>query len=363
MSKHISVSDDADIRAVLMSKDFSAVRLHELYTRLSGQFGLKLDAFTRFMDHSLFYSEGQTHKRLKRVASLTTRTNLLNPRVDYRALAQDTADGLLLGTPINLARDYSTAFVDRVVIEAYGLNPEEAENYGRWIRNLEWLFSPIPPWREVKDLNASAIALQQSLTDWFTREEGKHLKASSLYGLTDDLSLEEITYVVSAVLLGAAATFYTLTNGLFIVLSDDQLYCDWKAEFQADPAVAAKKFVTVASSVPDVSRLCVRAAEIGGQVFQPNDRIRVHLMPQEGGVSACPHAASSAHQRFGVGRHKCVGEMLAYEIIAAGMSVFFETFSSARLISDEVVHDQVHPLKRIKALPVILHRSRSQSFT
>ncbi|WP_300531965.1 hypothetical protein [Maricaulis sp.] len=357
MTKHVDVRDPENIRPALMSQSLSVNRIGDLYNGLDRQFGVPLDAFHDYVAHSIFFSEGETHKTLKRAASMASRTSLLNTRVDYRAIAGSIAASLPTGSPVNLAEAYSAAFVNRVVVEAYGLNPQALDDYDRWRNNLEYLLSELPPWRQVKQFNTSAAELHASLEDWFSREQGRHLRASSLAEACEGLSLSETAYVGAALLLGGIATSYTLSNALHLVLSDAGRFADWKAAFAEDAALAARKMVGVCSAVASVTRLCVDEVEIGTHRFDRGDRVRIHLTPEITPAAACPHAAKASHVGFGIGRHKCVGEMLAYEIIAAGLPVFFEQFTHCELDAEAVVRDQSHPLARLKTLPVVLGRA------
>jgi cytochrome P450 len=363
MTSHVDVLDPEDVRPALMTNSLSVDRVGDLYNGLDQRFGVPLDAFNAYVANSIFFSEGPTHKTLKRAASLASRTSLLNTRVDYRRIATEIAATLPLGQPVNLADAYSAAFVNRVVVEAYGLNPDEIEDYDRWRNNLEYLLSELPPWRQVKQFNTSARELHASLEHWFSCEDGRRLRASSLAEPCADLSLSETAYVGAALLLGGIATSYTLSNALLLILSDRRSHAAWKSAFAEDSALAARKMVGVCSAVSSVTRLCVEDITIGAHDLAKGDRVRVHLTSQaapgpEPGP-ACPHTAPATHVGFGIGRHKCVGEMLAYEIIAAGLPVFFDRFDQSELIESGVKRDHSHPLARLLTLPVILGQTGS----
>lgn len=359
MTKHTDVQAPEDVRPALMSHSLSVNRIGDLYNGLDQRFGVPLDAFHDYVTHSIFFSEGETHKKLKRAASMASRTSLLNTRVDHRAIAKDIAASLPANTVINLADDYSAAFVNRVVVAAYGLDPAALDDYNRWRDNLEYLLSELPPWRQVKQFNTSARELHASLEHWFSHSDGRNLRASSLAEACEDLTLSETAYVGAALLLGGIATSYTLSNALWLVLSDPDRLSTWKSAFADEPALAARKMVGVCSAVSSVTRLCVEDVSIGSHQLAKGDRVRVHLSPDvtDEAAAACPHAAKASHVGFGIGRHKCVGEMLAYEIIAAGMPVLFEQFSRMELRAEEVVRDRTHPLARLITLPVILGRA------
>ncbi|MEO1702232.1 MAG: hypothetical protein AAFR71_09285 [Pseudomonadota bacterium] len=350
------VDEETDVRQALLSKELCAVHIQTLYQGLEEQFGLKLAAFRRFAENSIFFSEGATHKRLKRFANLTSRMSLTGAKAAYPVIAQKVVDGLPTGEPVNLTSDFSAPFVNAVVIKSLGLDEGALASYHRWRGNIEWLLADVPPWREVKDFNESTGALLSSIEDWFTVEDGAHLQASSFASFADELTIEEIAYIAAALLLGSIATSYTLDNALLFVFSDQDRARSWRAGFASDPQTSADRLISLSSAVPDVTRVCVAPTRVAGLSVPIGRRVELNLMPDSDSGGACPNDMPLNSLSFGAGRHKCVGEGMAREMVAVGMSALFAQFQNIQLVDSGVRRERAHPLRRIIELPAILDR-------
>ncbi len=358
MPKDIWIDNESDVRAALLSKDLHAVHVSRLYEGLEDKFDIDLVHFRQFAKNSIFFSEGDTHKRLKSLANAASRLALSRNKSTYPEIAKGIFGSLARRVRVNLAEDYSNAFVNAVVIQSLGLNPRGLDEYHRWRSNIEWLLADVPPWREVKHFNASAKALQGSLLNWFAADDGNNLRASGFDTLVEERSINDLALVLSALLLGSIATSYTITNALCIVLASDRGFSEWRQAFARDTKDATDRLIAVSSAVPDVTRVCASGALFADRSVAVDQRVTLNLMPDMKNRSKSPGNIPDHSLSFGAGRHKCVGEGMAREMVAVALTTIFETGERVELAADDIVVEQSHPLGRIVDLPVVVHAPR-----
>lgn len=353
MNRFVSISNPEDVKAILLSPSFKSVPLGDLYKDLRKSSGMNFDALLEYIDHSIFFSEGKLHNRLKRTAVAASKVQSARNLLDFKRIAKAVVTDIPAGTEANLAECFSMEIVNRILAELLGLSRSELKNYEAWRDTLDWILAVLPPWKRVKQFDSAAQNFHQQLLQWYAKDNGRHLESSCLHGLTGELDEDETAYVAGAILLGGIATSYTLNKALILLLSDTQMFEVWRGAFKDDYRLAARKIVSVASAVSEVIRICTSPETIGGETLNSGDRVRLQLT-NNGADSLCPAGAVEKHIGFGFGRHKCPGEALAYEIIAVSLNEFFDVFSGAEFDPNKVVYETGHPLQKVTSLPAIL---------
>ncbi|WP_327417485.1 cytochrome P450 family protein [Streptomyces sp. NBC_01233] len=310
---------------------------------------------------SFFDRDGENHHRLRSlVGNVFTPVRLaqLQPRVER--LANELADTLPVGEPVDLAAAFARPIAGTIICELLGIPPNEQNMLAA--SESEMITSPI-----ISEIEKAVGELHVFATNLATakRERPGDDLSTRLLHLHEDAKMTEDELISTYILLmvGGMEPSSAIGNGAFAlltnpgelakVLTDPELFTDCVDEIV--------RYESPFRFVPP--RYTTAAVELDGVTIPAGELLLISLAAANRDPARFGEPDvfdiernTTGHLGFGHGVHRCLGSELGKIEAATALRTLFQRFPGTRLI-DPPEQARWRPgkfMRRLDALPVVL---------
>lgn len=280
----------------------------------------------RFISDLFLFSNGGMHRKKR---GLFARSFSHRAMQDLRGQVRSVADGIVA----NLPRGESIDFVDRVaarvpadmIAAILGLPEDDTKHFSRLVYDVSLAFAPVYP-------HDQHDKIENATKDLFHYVKGQlrlRMAASSDDMLSDlvtdwqvqqDIPFNSLAFQVVGLIIAGSDTTRTAFAMLIAMLLERPT--DWAA-LRFDPALipgAVSEGMRYEPSVATIPRLTTAPLELDGNEVPAGVALSlstmsamrdpaVYVNPEQFDIRRTDH--SRFHPVFGIGPHRCIGEMLA----------------------------------------------------
>lgn len=305
------------------------------------------EGFTsRLMKDTMLFSNGDAH-RAKR--SLFARSfafaSMRSAQPKIRAVADAMVARLPRGETVDISEQMAARLPALMIASILGLPESEVDTFVLHANDLARAVSPIYPLADHERIEAAAEGLyhyiEEHLRRRLARPQQDLLSAlASSWKVDPMIPFENLVHQVMTIVIGGTDTTRVAFPTLVALLAQHPQ--QWAA-LRANPDLAAgavAESLRYEPAVASVPRFTLGPVGVGGIAVPPGVMLRVSIMsamrdpelyadPDVFNIERTDHPR--LHTAFGLGPHRCIGEMLARLELQEALGALSAAFSSIAL--------------------------------
>ncbi|MFN7104345.1 MAG: cytochrome P450 [Pseudorhizobium sp.] len=305
------------------------------------------DGFTsRLMSDTMLFSNDDAHRAKRSLFARSfafARMRSAQPKI--RAVADAMVARLPRGETVDISEQMAARLPALMIASILGLPESEADAFVLHANDLARAVSPVYPLADHDRIEAAAEGLYHYIEEHLRRrlarsQEDLLSAVASTWRADPMISFSSLVHQVMTIVIGGTDTTKVAFPTLVALLAQHPQ--QWEA-LRANPDLAAgavAEGLRYEPAVASVPRFTVAPVGVGGIAVPPGVMLRVSVMSamRDPGLYADPDVFNiertdhpRLHTAFGLGPHRCIGEMLARLELQEALGALSTAFSSITL--------------------------------